>query len=160
MMIEIKKVGQSDREWIKTIFKTHWGSEIVVSRGKVHTYSDVDGYVAFSGLSKAGLITYKIDQDACEIVTVNSFVESRGIGSKLVEKVKSTAEKSGCRRIWLVTTNDNINAIRFWQRRGFSLVSVHRNAIHESRKIKPEIPESGENGIPIRDEIELEMVLA
>ena len=86
-------------------------------------------------------------------------MESCGIGSGLVEEIKSVAEKGGCHRIWLITTNDNVRAIRFWQRQGFSLVAVHRNAILESRKIKPDIPETGENGIPIRDEIEMELML-
>ena len=61
--------------------------------------------------------------------------------------------------MWLITTNDNLNALRFYQKRGFELVAVHRHAVDESRKIKPEIPLVGENGIPIRDELGLELAL-
>jgi hypothetical protein len=57
------------------------------------------------------------------------------------------------------TTNDNLNALRFYQKRGFVLVSVHRNAVIKSRQLKPEIPLTGNDGIPLRDEIELEMLL-
>jgi RimJ/RimL family protein N-acetyltransferase len=73
--------------------------------------------------------------------------------------VKEVARQHGCQRVWLITTNDNLNALRFYQKRGFELVAVHRRAIDEARKIKPEIPLIGEYGIPIRDEIELEIAL-
>jgi RimJ/RimL family protein N-acetyltransferase len=73
--------------------------------------------------------------------------------------VSNIALKAGCRRIWLITTNDNTAALRFYQKKGFSLVAVHRNAIERSRQLKPEIPETGNDGIPLRDEIELEIVL-
>ena len=43
--------------------------------------------------------------------------------------------------------------------RGFRTVAVHSDAVSESRKLKPEIPEIGIDGIPIRDEIEMELRL-
>ena len=49
--------------------------------------------------------------------------------------------------------------MRFYQKRGFVLVAVHRNALAESRRLKPEIPLIGIDDIPLRDEIELEMEL-
>jgi hypothetical protein len=52
-----------------------------------------------------------------------------------------------------------MNALRFYQKRGFVLVAVHRNALEQSRKLKPEIPLIGDDEIPLRDEIELEMML-
>ena len=156
-MNHIKKINRSDREWVKNVFREYWGSEIVVSKGKVHCASEVDGYIAFFKNKKAGLITYQIQRKECEIITLNSFDEGRGVGTSLVVKVKSVAESLKCRRLWLVTTNDNIDGLRFWQRRGFSLVYVHRHAIQDSRKRKPEIPKIGQYGIPIQDEIEMEL---
>ncbi|MEW5718069.1 MAG: GNAT family N-acetyltransferase, partial [Chloroflexota bacterium] len=82
-----------------------------------------------------------------------------GIGSALIDAVKLRARQAGCKRLWLITTNDNLTALRFYQKRGFTLAALHRNALEESRKIKPEIPLVGEHGIPLRDEIELEMML-
>jgi GNAT superfamily N-acetyltransferase len=105
------------------------------------------------------LITYRVEGDAGEIITLNSLVEGRGIGTALVQAVHQTAVQAGCRCLWLITTNDNLAALRFWQKRGFSLVRVHRNAMTDSRRLKPEIPLTGEHGIPIRDEIELEAIL-
>ena len=82
-----------------------------------------------------------------------------GIGSALLGKLADIAREQNCRGIWLITTNDNTDAMRFYQRRGFYFVAVHKDAIKYSRKLKPEIPEIGNHGIPIRDEIELVMPL-
>lgn len=81
------------------------------------------------------------------------------MGTALIEAVKSVARERGCKPVWLITTNDNLDARRFYQRRGFQLVGVARNALEESRKIKPQISATGFYGIPIRDEIELESML-
>jgi ribosomal protein S18 acetylase RimI-like enzyme len=82
-----------------------------------------------------------------------------GIGTALVEEVAAAAGRSGCRRLWLITTNDNTKALLFYLKAGFTLAAVHAGAVEESRKLKPKIPRIGYEGIPIRDEIELEMEL-
>jgi ribosomal protein S18 acetylase RimI-like enzyme len=107
----------------------------------------------------AGLVTYHIAGNGCEIVTLDSLRPSLGIGTTLIESVKAAAGAAGCRRLWLITTNDNLHALGFYQKRGFRLAAVHPGAVNESRKLKPEIPLIGNDGIPIRDEIELEIVL-
>ncbi len=61
---------------------------------------------------------------------------------------------------WLMRKSyDNMNALRFYQKRRFRLIAVFPNALEESRKLKPEIPLTGIDGIPLRDEIELELIL-
>jgi N-acetylglutamate synthase-like GNAT family acetyltransferase len=109
--------------------------------------------------TRVGLITYCIDAEQCEIVTLNSMVERIGVGSALVDAVTNAAASAQYRRVWLITTNDNVDALRFYQKRGFALAAIHRNAIEYSRRIKPEIPPLGMHGIPLRDEIELELLL-
>ena len=94
-----------------------------------------------------------------EVVTLDSLRPGRGIGTALIEAVKSAASAAGCRRLWLITTNDNLHALGFYQKRGFRLVAVHPGAVDAARRLKPEIPLNGNDGIPIRDEIELEIVL-
>lgn len=125
----------------------------------VHHPGDLPGYLAIAHGAKQGLVTYYIRDDECEIVTLDSVTECRGIGSALIAAVREAASQAACRRIWLITTNDNVKAIRFYQKRGFELVAVHRNAIEKFRKLKPEIPRFGIDGIPIRDEIEMESIL-
>ena len=98
---------------------------------------------------KVGLVTYSIVDESCEIVTLNSTHPSSGVGTALIEAVGDIAIKSACQRLWLITTNDNMNALRFYQKRGFVLVAVHRNALELSRRLKPEISLIGYDGIKI-----------
>jgi ribosomal protein S18 acetylase RimI-like enzyme len=107
----------------------------------------------------AGALTYQVRNGQMEAVTVDAFVDGVGAGSALIEAAAEEARRGGCRRLWLITTNDNTNALRFYQRRGMRLAALHRDAIAESRRLKPGIPETGADGIPIRDELELELVL-
>ena len=86
-------------------------------------------------------------------------VEGIGVGSALVSTLEDAARAAGCRRLWLITTNDNLEALRFYQRRGFVLAALHPGAIEASRRLKPVIPLVGHDGIPIRDELELERLL-
>jgi GNAT superfamily N-acetyltransferase len=102
--------------------------------------------------SLAGVLTYVVDGDSCEILTLHAAEQWTGVGTALIAAVERKA-----RRLWLLTTNDNVDALRFYQRRGFRLAELRAGAVDESRRrVKPEIPETGEYGIPIRDELILE----
>ena len=155
----LKPLSDYGRDWAERLIEGHWGSSISVSCGVAHYPGALPGFVAEQDDEYTGLITYHVQGDECEIVSLDSLVEGVGIGSALIEVVKEVAIAAGCKRLWLITTNDNTPALRFYQKRGFSLVAVHRNALERSRKLKPEIPLVGMDGIPLRDEIELEMVL-
>ena len=141
------------------VLEQYWGSIRSVSRGIVHHADRLPGFIALQGDSPVGLITYRLNNNECEIVTLNSLVENIGVGSALLEAVKKVAISNKCKRLWLITTNDNTAALGFYQKKGFLLVAVYRNALEYSRKLKPEIPLVSVNGIPIRDEIELELSL-
>lgn len=158
-MVEIRRIEKNDEEWITTLLIDHWGSANIVSRGKIHDASVLPGFIATVDNKTIGLITYKIEGNECEIVTLNSLFEGKGISSKLIEAVKNVAKSHKCKRIWLIETNDNTKALRFYQKRGFHLVAVYPNALEQSRKLKPEIPLIGIDNIPLRDEIELEILL-
>ncbi len=95
----------------------------------------------------------------CEIVTLNTSMRQFGIGAALIAAVIETARAAACRRVWLITTNDNVNAIRFYQLLGFRFAALHVGAIEQSRRLKPSIPLTGRHGIPIRDELEFEYPL-
>ena len=155
--LNIRPIISADREWVRQKMVENWGAEIVVVHETVFQPADLPGFVAEAEGNPVGLLTYHIEGPACEIVTLDSWREGLGVGTALIEAVKPTAV--GCRRLWLVTTNDNTHALHFYQRRGFTLAAVRLNVIQQSRKIKPEIPLTGEDGIPIRDEIEPEMIL-
>lgn len=153
----VRPVEAADRAWIRSLLREHWSGEEVVSRGRLHRPADLPGFVALIAGEPHGLATYEIRGGECELVTLNSLAPRLGLGRCLVEAVRSAATAAGCRRLWLVTTNDNTEALAFYQRIGFRLAAIHRDAIAESRALKPAIPETGHLGIPIRDEIELEL---
>lgn len=159
MPYTIDLLTEKEKPWAAHILKKRWGSSAIVSRGKLHQLEDLNGFIAKERKTPVGLVTYIIHGNECEIVSLDSLLERQGIGSALVEEVKHLAESQRCMRVWAITTNDNLNALRFYQKRGFSLVAVHRNALEISRKIKPQIPLIGKDGIPISDEIELECLL-
>ena len=155
----IHPVESSDKDWVKQFIAEHWSADIVVSRGVIHHPHDLSGFVAIQDKRRVGLITHNIENSSCEIVTLDSVQQSLGVGTALIKEVEKVARQSGCKRLWFVTTNDNLNALRFYQKRGFVLAAVHINELEKSRKLKPEIPLTGIDGIPLRDEIELEKML-
>jgi ribosomal protein S18 acetylase RimI-like enzyme len=132
---------------------------LVVSRGVVHRPAGLPGFVAEGGGRQLGLATYHVGGSDCELVTLDAFEAGQGVGAALIGAVRAVAVAAGCERLWLITTNDNTHALRFYQRQGFVLAALHRDEISRSRLLKPEIPLAGNDGIPIRDEIEVEMRL-
>ncbi len=155
--VKFAALHPSDRTWVSEMLISQWGSIEVVSRGQLHLPTELPGFSAFQNHSPVGSITFNIVDYGCEIVTLNSLVENVGIGSTLIANVKQVARQNSCHRLWVITTNDNLPALRFYQKRGFHIAAIYPNSIEISRKIKPTIPELGYDDIPIRDEIELEI---
>jgi GNAT superfamily N-acetyltransferase len=135
-----------------------WGSTRVVSRGVLYEAAQLPGFVAERSGARVGLLTYRIAGGECEVISLDSLIEAIGVGSALMAAAQETARAAGCKRLWLITTNDNTHALRFYQRRGLKIAAVYVNAVEISRRLKPEIPLNGYDGIPLRDEIELEIV--
>jgi GNAT superfamily N-acetyltransferase len=155
----IRPINSTDRSWISDLIEKRWGTNQVVTRGKIHEIKQLPGFIALKTNDRIGLLTYSISNGDIEIVTLDSLVENIGVGTALISQARSLAVHTTCQRIWLITTNDNMPALRFYQKRGFHLVAIHQNAVDYSRTLKPEIPLIGLDGIPINDEIELEMML-
>ncbi len=130
----------------------------MATRGRLVDVSAAPGFVAEEDGVWLGHVGYEVEGPQMEIVSVGSLRRGKGIASALIARCVQVAIEGDCRRLWLITTNDNLDAVRFYQRRGFVLVAVHRDAVTDARQtLKPEIGETGEHGIPIRDEIELEL---
>ena len=155
-VIPIFPLAPGDREWVRSVWEKEWEANFVVVHNQVYTPDQVSGFKAVQNDIPAGLITYTIVGSKCEIVTINSFQTGTGIGSSLMHAVEKEARVSGCTSCWLVTTNNNEKAIRFYQKLGYLLVEIHKNAVEEARKLKPSIPFVDEKGTPITDELFLE----
>lgn len=157
--MKIRKTNISDLEWIRNLFINNWGSDFIVSRGKIQRPENLKGIIAEENEEKIGLATFNIENNEMGLVTIDSLKPKIGIGTLLMNELIKIAKEEKIKRLWLITTNDNLNALRFYQKNNFCLLKIYPGAIVESRRIKPQIPEMGEDGIPIRDEIELEMLL-
>ncbi|HUR16463.1 MAG TPA: GNAT family N-acetyltransferase [Candidatus Limnocylindrales bacterium] len=133
----------------------------MVSRGRLMDVAGHPGFVAEADGDWLGYATYDVAGEALEVTVLESLAPGRGVGSALLAACVGVAAERGVGRVWLVTTNDNLDALRFYQRRGWEMVAFHRDSITEARRtLKPEIPLLGNDGIPIRDELELELPAA
>ena len=153
----IQPIQQYDRLWVKQVIQDRWASEVIVVHGVLYRPADLPGFIAKHYPDLLGLVTYHIDRQQCEVVTLDSWRENIGVGTALISAVVKRALQENCARVWLITTNDNLRALGFYQKRGFQLRRIHRNAVERSRALKPEIPLFGIDGIHIKHEIELEM---
>lgn len=159
IMLEIRPLDKTFTSWAHELIDREWGAPGIVTRGKLHETARLSGFVAIENNEPTGLITFHVEGNECEIVSLNSLKEKRGVGSALIEAVKLAAKTQGCRRIAVIITNDNADALRFYQKRGFHIRAIYPDALEVSRKLKPAIPQIGIDGIPLRDEIELEVLL-
>ena len=151
----IRKILPEDKDWITKVMIDAWGSVVVVASQAFNTL-ELPGFIGEVDGEKAGILTYFVKDNRCEIVSLNSVIKNRGVGSLLLEKIKEYAKEKKYESIWLDTTNDNIDALKFYQKRGFRITKVYPDEIDKVRKLKPQIPEIGEYGIPIKDALELE----
>jgi GNAT superfamily N-acetyltransferase len=154
---EIVPLGDDDRAWLRAVLTRHWGSPRVVSRGRLHQADRLPGLVARRGDERVGVLLHRLDDRELEIVVLQALVRRQGVGGSLLDAVRSWATERGVRRLWLITTNDNRDAIAFYRRYGFEHVTTHRGAVRAARRLKPEIPEYGDGGVPIEDELEFEI---
>jgi GNAT superfamily N-acetyltransferase len=151
----IRTATPGDREAIVALLRDRWGGETIVVHDTVYRPADLPAFVAVDGPDLVGLLTYEPGIETWHILSLDSLVPGHGIGSALLDRVEAAARAIGCHRITLVTTNDNLDAIRFYQRRGYRIASVDPGAIDRARRTKPSIPLIGFHGIPIRDEVTL-----
>ena len=157
--MNIERICNQNRKSVNDFIMEHWYTTKMILRGEEIDMTAVEGIVISENGEIIGLLTYIVYDDTLEITSLDSLRENQGIGTMLLERVTSIAKEAGCKKIVVVTTNDNIKDIRFYQRRGYDMAHLYRNALEVSMKLKPEIPLIGENGIPLRHEIEFEMIL-
>jgi GNAT superfamily N-acetyltransferase len=158
--LTIRAKVPSDEAWARSTLTERWGSSLIACLSGLHDAALLDGFVAELDGRPAGLLTFRIDEGDCEVVTLDTLVPGHGIGTVQLRAATDLARSRGCRRIWLTTTNDNLPALRFYQRRGWDLVAVHRDAVTDwRRRLKPQIPEHGVDEIPLRHALELELAL-
>jgi ribosomal protein S18 acetylase RimI-like enzyme len=158
-MPALRRLSRDDLPRLRQFWIEHWGGEEMIARGNIYRPEQLEGFVIEEDEEWIGLLTFLVKDGDCEVISLDSLHQGQGLGSRLIDQVIQEARTQGCRRLFLITTNDNLNALGFYQRRGFEIAAVYRGAVNESRKRKPGIPLVGYDNIPLRDEIEVEISL-
>jgi GNAT superfamily N-acetyltransferase len=154
-VLTVRAITAADRTAVVWIMQTLWGGSEMVVHDEVIYPAELPGFIAEVSNEIVGLVTYRVVADRCELVSLDSRRPGNGIGTALMAHVEAVAEASGCSQVWLVTTNDNLRALRFYQKSGYRIIGVDPGAVDRARAVKPTIPRTGEGGIPIRDELTL-----
>ncbi len=157
--MKVRALTDADRSALVEVWDRNHAGAILVTKDRVQNAMTLEGFAAEEDGRLMGALTYVIENGELEVVTLDSLVDDRGSGTALLAAAIDKARAADVRRAWLITSNDNIRAIRFYQRRGWDLVTLHRGAIDRARKIKPDIPLIGDYDIPLHHEIEFEFSL-
>ena len=159
----VRRAAEADRGTVADILVRSWGSTTVVGHGTVHDASALPALLAEQDGRAVGLLTHTVTGQgadrALEVVTLDTMVRYGGVGTALLTAAVDVAREAGAHRLWLITTNDNLDALRFYQRRGLRIVGVSPGAVDAARALKPSIPLTGDHGIELHDELILELRL-
>lgn len=158
--MKIIEMKEAYRARVAEFIKQNWAEVFIISCGRKLYPAELEGLVALDDNDNiVGFVTYEIIDSVCEVVTLDALEKFSGVGTKLLERLVDKLRSQDIKRLWLITTNDNIDAIRFYQRRGWKMVGINVDALDYSRQLKPKIPLIGEYGIPLRHEIVFEYSL-
>lgn len=153
--MQIRPILDSDREWVAKMMDSLWGGAMIDRAGEFIDALALPGFIAEGGTGPVGLVTLLHEAGSTEIVTINSLIEGKGIGTALMERADAEAKSRGATFLKVFTSNDKLDALRFYQRRGFRFEAIWKDSITEARRTKTTIPTIGQFGIPICDEMEL-----
>ena len=149
------RLEASDAAFIDEQWRRLWGLP-VVSLDCEYQPADVEGLVyRDDGGLAGGLVTWDADGDRAEIVTLDAFEQGRHVGGRLLDGAEEELRRRRVKMATIMTTNDNLRAIAFYVRRGYRIVAVHLDAMERVRQLKPAVPKTGQDGLPLRDVIEL-----
>jgi ribosomal protein S18 acetylase RimI-like enzyme len=155
--MQVRALHDDERDWLRATLTELWHDDNVVGRGRVWMHGEQPALIAVDEAGeRVGIATYAVEGETAELVTLNALRPGLGAGRRLVEAVAEAARTAGAARLRVMTTNDNTVALRLYQRVGFRFAEVRPGAVDEARRtLKPTIPLVGNDGIPIRDEIDL-----
>jgi len=148
-----------DRTFLEELLRLRWSGGALVLRGRIIHPKDVEALAAYHDGKLAGVATWLLDGPVIYLATLNNISGERGVGVALLDAITQLGRQKGSALLRAIVTNDNLNALGFYQRRGFRIIDVHPGAVDMIRSLMPNIPTTGANRIPIRDEIELEIAL-
>ncbi len=145
---------EADRAWLADPWRAEWGGQTMATRGRLHRLADLDAPSAWNGAARVGAATFQFDAAGCELISLNATARGRGVGTALLATVEA-ARGAGAGQVWLITTNDNLDALRFYQRRGYHPPALYPGSVDAVRRAKPTVCTINSYDIPPRDELEL-----
>lgn len=150
----VRPCEDADRQAVLDLFERDFGSTRVSAFEAEHALVDVPALVATvkDGLL-AGALAYRIDGEALQMLALatDPMWQRSGVGGHLVARAEVLAREAGCRRAVLVTSNDNLPALYFYQRQHYRVAAVAIGSLVARAAGRP-----GFAGIHVRDEIRLE----
>jgi ribosomal protein S18 acetylase RimI-like enzyme len=161
VFMDLRALSPDDEQAAAALLDDELGGRFQARLEVVHDVLGLNGFGAWNGDVLAGVATYAVDGDRVELaaLAVAASRRRRGIGAALVDRVVDAARAAAAREVWLVTTNDNLDALRLYQLHGFALTELRGGAVDRARALKPSIPLVGRYGIPLRDELVLTLPL-
>ena len=153
--MNIRRKRAQDDEWLRGVLERDWGGTTIVVHGDE---IDLLAYPAIVAGERDGIAIFR-EEPSAELLLLSAFTKGAGVGTALLEALIAELRERGAPSLRVTTTNDNLDALRFYQRRGFQLVELRPGAVDAARRRKPSIPELGEHGIPLTDELDLVMRL-
>lgn len=153
--MEIERITKNTEDWMIALWEKEWGGRTMISRGITHRLDQLEARIAIIDGNPVGLVTWHMETLEAEIISLNALIEGQGIGTALLQAAEENILAAGKRKVVLVTSNDNLLALAFYQRRGYRLTEVLVGSIDAAREKKPGIPAIADNGIGIHDELVL-----
>ena len=157
--VPVRPLTAGDRGWVRATLVRNWSSTTVARRGELIEARDLSGYVALLGGRRTGLVLVDVRNGDLEVVAISTRTRRQGVGHALIKQCVEQARERGCRRVWLITTNNNTAAVAFYQHIGMDLCAYYRHGVRALRLLKPSIPLRDSTGVRIDHELEFELLL-
>jgi ribosomal protein S18 acetylase RimI-like enzyme len=152
--VMVREATDSDRAAARELFQRDFGRTRIVAFGEVMDIESMPALVAVLYAEPSGALAYRLLGDSLHIVALatDPMWQRSGVGGYLVAEAELIARKLKLGRIVVATTNDNLPALHFYQRRGYRMTELVASSVvaHTHQEI------AGFAGIPVRDEIRLE----
>lgn len=137
-------------EKAKELFQKNWGNTSMVYNRELYNLESLDYIEEYHDSSFGGIITFFEKDHSIHIVSLDTVMSNQGIGTSLLNSLTELAVKRHKSAIYVETTNDNCDAIRFYQTHDFDIYDLQLNEVAIQRKLKPSIPLIGCYNIPIK----------
>ena len=153
-----REATPGDQRSVLELFRRDFGRTSIATFGEVVPLESTAAIVADMQGEISGALAWRPRENALQIVALatDPMWQRSGVGGYLVAEAEVVARRNGADRIVLATTNDNLPALYFYQRRGYRITEVVRDAWRDHAEL---VIAAGFGDIPVLDELRLEKKL-